>query len=78
MTVTISDHLPQFATITKMFGNISGNQSNIYQKDWLKYDQENYILIYFSVDWEELLKRDELNTDNSIQIYLHKLYLDIY
>ena len=32
----------------------------------------------FFVDWERVLKSDELNADNSIQIYLHKLYLDIY
>ena len=29
LTDTISDHLPQFAMIPNMFGNISGNKSNI-------------------------------------------------
>ena len=29
LTATISDHLPQFAIIPNMFGNISGNKSNI-------------------------------------------------
>ena len=31
LTATISDHLPQFARIPNMFGNISGNKSNIYE-----------------------------------------------
>ena len=50
LTATISDHLPQFAIIPNMFGNISGKKSNIYERDWSKFDQENFILDYFSVD----------------------------
>ena len=63
-----------------MFGNISGNKSNIYERDWSKFDQENFILDYFSVDWEDLLKIDELNVDNSTKIYLDKInmLLDTY
>ena len=32
LTATISNHLPQFTIIPNMFGNISGNKSNIYMK----------------------------------------------
>ena len=56
-----------------MFGNISGNKSNIYERDWSQFDQENFILDYFSVDWEDLLKTDELNVDNSTRMYLDKI-----
>ena len=38
LTATISDHLPQFAIIPNMFGNISGNKSKIYERDWSKFD----------------------------------------
>ena len=38
LTATISDHLPQSSTIPNMFGNISGNRSNIYERDWSKSD----------------------------------------
>ena len=80
MIATISDHLPQFSIIPNMFGNISGNKSNIYEQDWSKFDQENFILDYFSVDWEDLLKTDELNADNSTRMYLDKInmLLDTY
>ena len=80
LTATISDHLPQFAIIPNMFGNISGNKSNIHERDWSKFDQENFILDYFSVDWEDLLKIDELSADNSTKIYLDKInmLLDTY
>ena len=38
LTATISDHLPQFSIIPNMFGNVSGNKSNIYEWDWSKFD----------------------------------------
>ena len=47
-----------------MFGNTTSNKSNIYERDWNKFDHENFILDYFSIDWEDLLKTDELNVDN--------------
>ena len=80
LTATISDHLPQFAIIPNMFGNISGNKSKIYKRDWSKFDRENFILDYFSADWEDLLKIDECNVDNSTKIYLDKInmLLDTY
>ena len=43
LTATISDHLPQFSIIPNMFGNIPGNKSNIYERDWSKFDRENFI-----------------------------------
>ena len=80
LTATISDILPQFAIIPNMFGSISGNKSNIYERDRSKFNRENFILGYFSVDWEDLLKIDELNADNSTKIYLDKVnvLLDTY
>ena len=73
LTATIS-------IIPNMFGNISGNKSNIYQQDWSKFDQENFILDYFSVDWEDSFKTDELNADSSTRMYLGKInmMLDAY
>ena len=42
--------------------------------------ETNFILDYFSIDWEDLLKIDELNVDNSTQKYLEKIniLLDTY
>ena len=69
MTATISDHLPQFEIIP----NISGNKSIINERDLSKFDWENFIVDYFFVEWEDLLKIDELNTENSTKIYLDKI-----
>ena len=56
-----------------MFGNISGNKYNIYERHWSKFDWENFIPDYFPVDWEDLLKIDELNADSSSRMYLDKI-----
>ena len=63
-----------------MFGNVPSNKSNIYERDWSKFDRENCILDFFSVDWEDLLKIDELNADNSTKMFLDKInmLLDTY
>ena len=60
-----------------MFGNIPGK---IYERDWSKFDRENFVLYYFSVEWEDLLKIDELNDDKSTKKFLAKInmLLDTY
>ena len=71
LTTIISDYLAQFAI--PMFDNISGNKCNIYQRDWSKFDHKKIILNYTLVYWEDLLKTDELITDNSTKLYLDKI-----
>ena len=41
LTGIISDHLLQFPILPNMFGNTTSNKSNIYKRDWNKFDQEN-------------------------------------
>ena len=52
LTATIPVHMPQSAIIL----NIFGGTYNIYEKDWLTFDWENFILDFFSVNWEDLFK----------------------
>ena len=79
LTTTISD-LSQFAIVPNMFGNILGSKSNIHERDWFKFDRVNFILDCNSVEWEDLLKLDKLNADNSTKMYLDKIIklLDTY
>ena len=80
MTATISDYLPQFSIIPSMFGNISSKKSNIYERNWSKLDREIFILDYFSVGYEDLLKTDEVNADILTRMNLDKInmLLDTY
>ena len=57
-----------------MFGNTTSIKSNIYERDWNKFDQKNLILDYSSIDWEDFLKIDDLNVDNSMRTYLEKVF----
>ena len=59
LTATISDHLPQFIVLPNIFCNPPSNKSNIYERDWCNFVQENFILDYFSVDWNSLINNDK-------------------
>ena len=59
LTATISDHLPQFIILPNTFSNPPSNKSNIYERDWCNFVQENFILDYFSVDWNSLINNDK-------------------
>ena len=78
LTVTISDHLPQFAIIPNLA--ILQVINLILMRHWSKFDRENFILDYISVDCEDSLKIDKLNVDNCTQTYLEKIniLLDTY
>ena len=69
LTATISDHLPQFLIVPNIFSNPPPNKSNIYERHWSNFDQENFILHYFSIDWNETLKIEEQNIDYSTEIF---------
>ena len=73
LITTNSDHLPQFAIISNMFGNTTDNKSKICERSWSQFDPKNFILDYFSVGWDDLLKIDELNAYNSNKMYLDKI-----
>ena len=51
VTATILDHLPQCLIAPDIFSNSPSTKLNIFEKDWSKFDQENFILDYLSVDW---------------------------
>ena len=72
-TATISDHLSQFLIVPNIFSNPPSNKSNIYERDWSNFDQENFILDYFSIDWNETLKIEEQSIDYSTEIFLNKI-----
>ena len=63
-----------------MFGNTASNKSNIYERDWSKFGRENFVLDFFPNAWVDLMKINELNVDNSNQMYLEQIniLLDTY
>ena len=65
LTATNSDHLPQFIILPNIFSNPPSNKSNIYERDWSIFPQENFILGYFSVDWNSIIDDDNKDVDLS-------------
>ena len=55
-------------------------KSNIYERDWNNFDQENFILDYLAVDWADIIKSEKKNIDFSFECFLKKfnLILDKY
>ena len=75
ITATISDHLPQFLIAPDIFSSPLSTKMNIFERDWSKFDQENFILDYLSVDWENLIKSNCGNVDQSGQIQVNLRFL---
>ena len=61
-TATISDHLPQFLISPDIFRNSPSNKSNYFEHDYSNFNQENFILDYFSVNWKNInLQKNDFN-----------------
>ena len=50
LTATTSDNLPQFLIAPDISSNPPSAKLNIFERDWPKFDQENFIINYLSVD----------------------------
>ena len=50
ITVTISDHLPQFLFAPNVLSNNSCQKSNIYEINWSHFIQTDFLLHYFDKD----------------------------
>ena len=70
---TISDHLPQFSFVPNILSNPSNQKSNFYERDWSKFNQENFILDYFDKDWADSLQIDQQNVNLSMDSFLNNI-----
>ena len=73
ITVTISEHLPQFSFVPNILSNLPSQQSDYYERDWSKFKQENFILDYFDKDCADVLQIDQQNVNLSLDSFLNNL-----
>ena len=66
----ISDHLPQFLISPNTFADPSSNKSNVFERDWSNFEQTNFVLDYFHIDWLTILKHDEKNVNSATNNFL--------
>ena len=63
ITVAISDHLPQFLFAPNVLSKDSCRKSNIYERDWPKFNQTDFALDYFNKNWSGVLQLDQQNVN---------------
>ena len=72
-TATISDHLPQFSFAPNVLSKTSGQKSNIYERDWSKFIQADFVLDYFDKDCSDVLQLDQQDVNLSIESFLDNM-----
>ena len=73
LTATVSDHLPQVVVVSKHFSNPPlGSKSDIYERVWDNFDQENFILDYLARDFSSVIKKEQAGVNLSFQSFLIK------
>ena len=79
LTASISDHLPQFLVAPNVFFNVFYPRSNNYERNRSIFDQENFVLDYFSTEWDNFLLLSN-TTEKSYKTFLEKFesLLEIY
>ena len=70
---TISDHLPQFLIAPHIFSNAPNIKSNIFERDWSKFNCEEFILDCFAIDWPHILKLENNDTNTSFQNFFDSM-----
>ena len=80
LTASISDYLPQFLVAPNVIFNASYPKSNDYERNWSRFDQEKFVLDYFSTEWGNFLLSPNTNTEKYYKTFLEKFesLLDIY
>ena len=73
LTDTISDHLPQFLVAPDILSNPSYNKSNIFERDWSKFNKENITLDYFDKNWSDILQLVQQKVDLSVESFLNNM-----
>ena len=59
LTETISDHLPQFLIAPEIFSNSPSSKSYYFERDWNNFNQKNFIIDYFSVNWKNIINLEK-------------------
>ena len=65
-----SDHVPQFLFVLSVLYGPPSSKSNIYERNWSKFNKKGFILDYFKKDWNDILNPNRNNIDLSFNNFL--------
>ena len=69
LTETISDHRPQFLIAPEIFTNSPSSKSNYFEGAWSNFNQQNFILDYFSVNWKGIINLEKNDVNHSLRSF---------
>ena len=70
LTSTISNRLPQFLFVPSIFSDPPSSKSNMYERNWSKFNKEDFMLNYFEKDLEGMLNLSRNDIDLSFNNFL--------
>ena len=73
LTVGISDHLPSFMIVPKDNQNHLPKKHNIHTRSTKNFDQVNFLLDYFELDWEDILQTDKNDVNHSLSNFMTQI-----
>ena len=73
ITATIYDHLPQFLFAPNVLSKNLCQKFNIYERDWSKFIQTDFVLDYFDKDWSDVLQLDQQDVNLPIESFLDNM-----
>ena len=59
LTAATFDHLPQFLIAAEIVRNSPSSKSNYFERDWSNFNQQNFILDYFSVNRKNVINLEK-------------------
>ena len=69
LTAAIFDHLPQFLIAAEIVRNSPCSKSNYFERDWRNFNQQNFILDYFSVNRKNVINLEKNDVNHSLESF---------
>ena len=72
LTVSISDHLPSFILIPNPITKHT-KKSNIYRRDTKNFNKTEFLLDYFTINWDQVIEIEKEDPNKSMKNFIKKL-----
>ena len=72
--ISIWDHLLQFLAAVNIIFSASYPKYSNHEREWSRFDQENFVLNFFSINWDNVLLSSNTNIEISYKTFLKKVW----
>ena len=73
LTIAISDHMAQFLMLEEGDVKSGKNENCLYLRDWSRFKKDDFILDYFSYDWDRILNYIGENVNEIFDLFFQNL-----